>query len=82
MLLQITEEGNFDLLNQEDTPTYHYTDGSSVLDLTFSSPQNTPLISNCAIDEDRNARPPHTMLEWPSEPYPTAARRMIWFINV
>ena len=35
-LLQITEAGNFDLLNEEDTPTYHYAHGSSILDLTFS----------------------------------------------
>jgi len=37
-LIDILERGDFDLINEEDTPTYHYANGSSVLDLTFSSP--------------------------------------------
>ena len=63
-LLQITEEGNFDLLNEEDTPTYHYAHGSSVLDLTFSSPPITPLISNWAIDEDNPTSSDHELIRF------------------
>ena len=51
-LIQIFEEGDYDLINEEDTPTYHYSNGSSILDLAFSSPPVTALISNWAIDED------------------------------
>ena len=32
-LIQIFIEGNYDLINEEDTPTYHDINGSSVLDL-------------------------------------------------
>ena len=55
-LIQILEEleGDFDLINEEDTPTYHYSNGSSVLDLAFSSPPVTSLISHWAIDEDNS----------------------------
>ena len=53
-LLKITEGGTFDLINQEDAPTYHYAHGSSVLDLTFTSPPITPLISNWTIDEENS----------------------------
>src|ERR1700710_967200 len=63
-LIQISEAGNFDLLNEEDTPTYHYAHGSSVLDLTFSSPPITPLISNWAIDEDNPTSSDHELIRF------------------
>jgi hypothetical protein len=36
-LITILEQNDLDLLNEEDTPTYHYNNGSSVIDLTFST---------------------------------------------
>ena len=63
-LIDILERGDFDLINEEDTPTYHYANGSSVLDLTFSSPQITDLISNWAVDEDNPTSSDHEMIKY------------------
>ena len=62
--INILETGDFDLINEEDTPTYHCTNGSSVLDLTFSSPQVTNLISNWAIDEDNPTSSDHEVIKF------------------
>src|SRR5436853_5217868 len=61
-LINILEHVDFDLINEEDTPTYHYSNGSSVLDLTFSSPQITDLVSNWAVDEDNPISSDHEMI--------------------
>src|SRR5205807_3606242 len=63
-LISILENGDFDLINEEDTPTYHYSNGSSVLDLTFSSPQITDLVSNWAVDEDNPTSSDHEMIKY------------------
>ena len=63
-LIQILEEGDYDLINEEDTPTYHYSSGSSVLDLAFSSPAVTALISNWAIDEDNASGSDHELISF------------------
>ena len=63
-LINILENGDFDLINEEDTPTYHYSNGSSVLDLTFSSPQITDLVSNWAVDEDNPTSSDHEMIKY------------------
>ena len=63
-LIQILEEGDYDLINEEDTPTYHYSNGSSVLDLAFSSPPVTALISNWAIDEDNASGSDHEIIKF------------------
>ena len=63
-LIEILEEGDYDLINEEDTPTYHYSNGSSVLDLAFSSPPVTALISNWAIDEDNASGSDHEIIKF------------------
>jgi hypothetical protein len=63
-LIGILEKGDFDLINEEDTPTYHYTNGSSVLDLAFSTPLITPLISNWAVDEDKPTSSDHELIKF------------------
>src|SRR5437588_3463575 len=63
-LINILENGDFDLINEEDTPTYHYSNGSSVLDLTFSTPQITDLVSNWALDEDNPISSDHEMIKY------------------
>src|SRR5437588_12992422 len=61
-LINILERGDFDLINEEDIPTYHYANGSSVLDLTFSSPHVTDLISNWAVDEKNPTSSDHEII--------------------
>ena len=63
-LIKILEADDFDLINEEDTPTYHYTNGSSVLDLAFSTPAVTPLISNWAVDEDHPTSSDHELIRY------------------
>ena len=63
-LIQILKAGDFDLINEEDTPTYHYSNGSSILDLAFSSPPVTSLISNWAIDEDNASGSDHEIIKF------------------
>ena len=63
-LIQILEEGDYDLIKEEDIPTYHYSNGSSVLDLAFSSPLVTALISNWAIDEDNASGSDHEIIKF------------------
>ena len=63
-LIEILEEGDFDLINEEDTPTYHYTNGSSVLDLAFCTPTITPMISNWAVDEDNPTSSDHELIRF------------------
>ena len=46
------------------TPTYHYANGSSVLDLMFSSPQVIDLIGNWAVDEDNPTSSDHEMIKY------------------
>src|SRR5436853_4677394 len=63
-LIDILESDDFDLINEEDTPTYHYTNGSSVLDLAFSMPSITPLISNWAVDQDHPTSSDHELIRY------------------
>src|SRR5437588_5329827 len=63
-LINILENGDFDLINEEDTPNYHDSNGSSVLDLTFTSPQITDLLSNWAVDEDNPTSSDHEMIKY------------------
>ena len=63
-LIEILEEGDYKLINKDDTPTYHYSNGSSVLDLAFSSPPVTTLISNWAIDEDNASGSDHEIIKF------------------
>src|SRR5437660_7516913 len=63
-LINHLERGDFNLINEADTPTYHYANGSSVLDLTFSSPQVTDLISNWAVDEDNPTSSDHETIKY------------------
>ena len=63
-LIEILEKGDFDLINEEDTPTYHYAEVSSVLDLAFSTPPVTPLISNWAVDDDNPTSSDHELIRF------------------
>jgi hypothetical protein len=63
-LITLLEQNDFDLLNEEDTPTYHYNNGSSVIDLTFSTAGVTPLMSNRAIDEDNPTSSDHEVIQF------------------
>src|SRR5205085_6514069 len=63
-IIKILEADDFNLINEEDTPTYHYTNGSSVLDLAFSMPAVTPLISNWAVDEDHPTSSDHELIRY------------------
>ena len=83
-LIQILEEGDFGLINEEDTPTYHYSIGSSVLDLAFSSPPVTSLISNWAIDEANASGSDHELIKFEitaesdDQVIPTTTERWNW----
>jgi Endonuclease-reverse transcriptase len=63
-LISILEKGNFDLINEEDTPTFHYNQGSSVLDLVFSSPSLTPSIINWAVDDENPTTSDHELIRF------------------
>ena len=63
-LINILEEGEYDLINEEDTPTYHYTNGSSVLDLAFCTSTITPLITNWAVDDENPTSSDHEMIKF------------------
>ena len=63
-LITLLEQNDFDLLNEEDTPTRHYNNGSSVLDLTFSTADVTPLISNWTVDEDNPTSSDHEVIHF------------------
>jgi hypothetical protein len=62
-LITLLEQNHFDLLSDGDTPTCHYNNGSSVIDLTFSMSVVTPLISNWAIDGDNPTSSDHEVIQ-------------------
>lgn len=63
-LLQIPEKGEFDLINIRDETTCHYSagKGNSVIDLPFSSPDITTMISNRAADHYHRTWSDHEMI--------------------
>jgi hypothetical protein len=63
-LFTLLEQNDFDLLNKEDTPTHHNNNGSLVLDLTFSTTDVTPRISNWTVDEDNQTSSDHEVIHF------------------
>ena len=52
------------LLNEEDTPTYHYRNGTgtSILDLTFVTPSSTESITSWAVDDEATTGSDHEVI--------------------
>lgn len=65
-LVEIMLTHDYDLLNTPDTPTYQHRTGtgSSVLDLTFASPELNNLATNWAVDDDAFAGSDHETIRF------------------
>jgi hypothetical protein len=63
-LITLLEQNDFDILNEEDTSTYYYNNGSSATNLSFTMAVVTPLIRNWAIDEDDATSAEHEVIHF------------------
>ena len=57
---------NLQLLNEEDTPTYHYRNGTgtSILDLTFPTPTTTESITSWVVDDEATTGSDHKVIRF------------------
>ncbi len=71
-IISWTDTYHLQLLNEEDTPTYHYRNGTgtSVLDLTFATPSSTEFITSWAVDDEATTGSDHEVIRFE---YTTAA---------
>ena len=53
-IINWTDSYHHQLINEEDTPTYHYRNGTgtSILDLTFATQSATESITSWAVDDE------------------------------
>ena len=60
-IINCTDTNNLQLLNEDDTPTYHYRNGTgtSILDLTFATPTTTESITSWAVDDEATTGSDH-----------------------
>ena len=65
-IIHWTDTNNLQLLNQEDTPTYHYRNGTgtSILDLTFAPPTTTESITSWAVDDEATTGSDHEVIRF------------------
>ena len=65
-IINWTDTYNLQLLNEEDTPTYHYRNGTgtSILDLTFATPSSTESITSWAVDDEATTGSDHEVIRF------------------
>ena len=65
-IIHWTDINNLQLLNEEDTPTYHYRNGTgtSILDLTFATPTTTESITSWAVDDEATTGSDHEVIRF------------------
>ena len=63
-IINWTDSYHVQLINKEDTPTYHYRNGTgtSILDLTFVTPSSTESITSWAVDDEATTGSDHEVI--------------------